>query len=51
MVERVRQGGVWQAEQDLGGTIQQKPACILNGGRKDCFARGLDNTLQQKSFY
>ena len=51
MVERQRTGGVWQGETDLGGSIQQKPACILNGGRKDCFARGLDNALWQKSFY
>ena len=37
---------------DLGGAIQQKPSCVIMAdGRKDCFGRGTDNALWQKSFY
>src|SRR3954454_8077926 len=49
--EKQRLGGTWQAEQNLGGAIQQKPACLVTNGRKDCYARGTDNALWQKSFY
>jgi hypothetical protein len=53
LVERQRLGGAWQAEQSLAGAVQQQPTCLASGGggaRKDCFARGTDDSLEQKTY-
>ena len=49
LIERQRLAGTWQAEQNLGGTVQQKPSCVLGNGRKDCYIRGTDNALWERS--
>jgi hypothetical protein len=53
LVHRERRGTTWQVEADLGGTVQQRPACLArnDGARIDCLVRGRDNTLQQRSYY
>jgi hypothetical protein len=53
LVRRAREGSSWRAWENLGGAVQQRPTCIArNGGaRVDCLARGLDNNLQQRSYY
>jgi len=52
LVERQRLGGTWRPEVNLGGAVQQQPTCLSRdgGARKDCLARGTDNSLQQKSY-
>jgi hypothetical protein len=60
LIRRQRIGTTWQAQVDLSVhnttatvTVQQRPTCLVrnSGARIDCFARGTNNTLQQRSYY
>jgi hypothetical protein len=52
LAERDRVGATWNSWADLDGSIQQRPTCLSDSatGRVDCFAKGNDGSLQQRTF-
>lgn len=51
LVMRRRVGGVWQRALSLGGSLKGPPVCVTLSGMTNCFVRGTDNALKQKSFH
>lgn len=49
---RQRDHAVWLPEEDLGGNVRARPACVATPGgqRIDCFAEGPDNTLHHLAY-